>query len=42
MPGLRRVGRAIFDWWSFQMGTLEGWLCPTEETQEDRARLSQK
>lgn len=25
------------DWWSFQMGTIEGWLDGTPETPEDRA-----
>jgi hypothetical protein len=30
------IWRAVADWWSFQMGTIEGWLCPTEETPADR------
>jgi hypothetical protein len=30
-------GRALADWWLFQMGTIEGWLCPDEETPEERA-----
>ena len=34
---LRRLGRAIADWWSFQMGTIEGWFDRTPETAEDRA-----
>lgn len=34
---LPRFWRALADWWSFHMGTIEGWLCPTEETPEDRA-----
>ena len=33
----RRLWRAIADWWSFQMGTIECWLDRTPETPEDRA-----
>jgi hypothetical protein len=36
MTGLRRLWRGIADWWSFQMGTVGGWLYPTPETPEDR------
>jgi hypothetical protein len=32
-----RLWRAIADWWSFQMGTIEGLLDRTPETPEDRA-----
>jgi hypothetical protein len=35
--GLRRRWHALADWWSFQMGTIEGWLDRTPETPEDRA-----
>lgn len=35
--GIARFWRTIADWWLFQMGTLEGWLCPTDETPQDRA-----
>jgi hypothetical protein len=34
---LSRLGRAFADWWSFQMGTPEGWFDRTPETPEDRA-----
>jgi hypothetical protein len=34
---LHRLGRSIADWWSFQMGTVEGWFDRTPETPEDRA-----
>ncbi len=33
----RRLGHAIADWWSFQMGTIVGWFDRTPETSEDRA-----
>jgi len=32
-----RPWRALADWWSFQVGTIEGWLDRTPETPEDRA-----
>jgi hypothetical protein len=32
-----RLWRAIADWWSFQMGTIEGWFDRTPKTLEDRA-----
>ena len=34
---LHRLWRAITDWWSFQIGTIEGWFDRTPETPEDRA-----
>jgi hypothetical protein len=34
---LLRVWHAFADWWSFQMGTIEGWFHRTPETPEDRA-----
>jgi hypothetical protein len=34
---LPRLGRALSDWWSFKMGTIEGWFDRTPETPEDRA-----
>jgi hypothetical protein len=34
---LLRLCRALADWWSFQMGTIEGWFDRTPETPEDRA-----
>lgn len=42
MPGsspdpIRRVWYALRDWWSFHMGTIEGWLCRSPEAPEDRA-----
>jgi hypothetical protein len=33
---LRRLWRALADWWSFQMGTIEAWFDRTPETPEDR------
>jgi hypothetical protein len=33
---LLRLWRALANWWSFQMGTVEGWLDRTAETPEDR------
>jgi hypothetical protein len=32
-----RLWRALADWWSFEMGTIEGWFDRTPETPEDRA-----
>ena len=32
-----RLWHAFADWWSFQMGTIEGWFDRTPETPEDRA-----
>jgi hypothetical protein len=41
MPGfaraLHRLFRRLVDWWSFQMGTLQGWLGPAPESEADRA-----
>jgi hypothetical protein len=34
---LLRLWHAFADWWSFQMGTIEGWFHRTPETPEDRA-----
>jgi hypothetical protein len=34
---LRRSWRGVADWWSFQMGMLEGWLFPQPDTPEDIA-----
>ncbi len=34
---LLRLCRALADWWSFQMGTIEGWFDRTPETPEDCA-----
>jgi hypothetical protein len=31
-----RLWRTVADWWSFQMGTIEGWLDRSPETPEDR------
>jgi hypothetical protein len=33
---IRRLGHAVADWCSFQMGTLELWLCRPRETPVDR------
>jgi hypothetical protein len=32
-----RLWHAFADWWSFQMGTVKGWLDRTPETPEDHA-----
>jgi hypothetical protein len=37
LDGLRRLGHAAADWWSFQMGTVSIWLQPPQETPVDRA-----
>jgi hypothetical protein len=37
LTGLRRLRHAAADWWSFQVGTLETWLHPPQETLVDRA-----
>jgi hypothetical protein len=34
---IRRLGYAVADWCSFQMGTIEMWLCPPRETPVDKA-----
>jgi hypothetical protein len=34
---LFRLWHAFADWWSFQMGTIEGWFDRTPESPEDRA-----
>ena len=34
---LLHLWHAFADWWSFQMGTIEGWLDRTPETAEDQA-----
>jgi hypothetical protein len=34
---LLRLWRALADWWSFQMGTIELWFDRTPETHQDRA-----
>jgi hypothetical protein len=35
LDGLRRLGHTAADWWSFQIGTLEIWLHPPQETPVD-------
>jgi hypothetical protein len=35
--GIHRLWRAFADWWSFQMGTIEGWFDRSPETPEDQA-----
>jgi hypothetical protein len=35
--GFHRAWRTLVDWWSFQMGTVGGWLDRRFETPEDRA-----
>ena len=34
---LLRLCHAFADWWSFEMGTIQGWFDRTPETPEDRA-----
>lgn len=37
ISSFRRFFSRIGDWWSFQMGTIEGWFDRSPETPEDRA-----
>jgi hypothetical protein len=34
---VRRCWHVFADWWSFQMGTVEGWFDRTPESRTDRA-----
>jgi hypothetical protein len=34
---IRRLWRAVADWWSFQRASIGIWLFPTPEAPEDRA-----